>query len=174
MYERLASIDKRSWVDPPYNVKTHLERLFGLIFYICGFTDVIIVVLNTKFKRLSFRTLICVRDDQAFPWKHAIFRYLPSRNSLTSQNEISYDRLLWRDYPTYQKWLGNRLAVGGPTDRWNIAWKTFLLYLALPYLTFLLLIWLYNWNSVIDLHARWLKQRDLVLGSAFWGRFDTK
>jgi hypothetical protein len=40
-----------------------------------------------------------VKDDHAFPWKHAIFRHLPSRNPSTDQNArlIMSERL--RDVP---------------------------------------------------------------------------
>jgi hypothetical protein len=52
----------------------------------------------------------------------------------------------------------NRLAKGGPTDRWNITSKTFLatitsftlLYLTLPYL---ILVCFYSPNSLTDLHT---------------------
>jgi hypothetical protein len=61
----------------------------------------------------------------------------------------------------------NRLAGGGPTDRWYITSKTFLLYLALLYLFFLVIV--YSPNGLTDLHARWLKLRGSPYGSAFWG-----
>jgi hypothetical protein len=57
----------------------------------------------------------------------------------------------------------NRLAGGGPTDRWNIIWKTFLLYLTLHFL------FLYASTAwLTDLHARWFKRCGLLKGSAFW------
>ena len=73
------------------------------------------------------------QGDHAFLWEHAIFRYLPSRNPSTDQDEILRDWLHYRDYAMCQKWLE---SVGGdsPTDRWNIT-STFLLYLTLLYFT---------------------------------------
>ena len=32
-----------------------------------------------------------VKDDHAFLWEHAIFRYPPSRNPSTDQDEILHD-----------------------------------------------------------------------------------
>ena len=32
-----------------------------------------------------------VNDDHAFLWEHAIFRYLPSRNPITDQDQILHD-----------------------------------------------------------------------------------
>ena len=113
-----------------------------------------------------------VKDDHAFLWEQAIFRYLPSRNPPTDQVEILHDWLVSK--PTWCAKNGcNRLARGGPTHRWNIT-STFvlyftLLYLTLLYFTFFFLVSLYSPNGWTDLYAQWLKRRGLLQGSAFWG-----
>jgi hypothetical protein len=59
--------------------------------------------------------------------KHAIFGRLPSRNPSTNQNEIStIDYAGEVTQCAKNGW--NRLAGGGPTDRWNITSKTCLTY----------------------------------------------
>jgi hypothetical protein len=68
----------------------------------------------------------------------------------------------------------NRLARGGSPYRWNISIYTLpLLYLTLLYL-FLFRYQAYRQDHWTDLHARYLKRRGLLQGSAFWGLIDEK
>jgi hypothetical protein len=45
-----------------------------------------------------------VKDDHAFLWKHAIFRYLPSRYPSPDQDEILHDWWCRQGYALCQKW----------------------------------------------------------------------
>jgi hypothetical protein len=58
----------------------------------------------------------------------------------------------------------NRLARGGSPCRWNISIYT-LLYFTLPFFRYQA----YRPDHWTDLHARYLKRRGLLQGSAFWG-----
>jgi hypothetical protein len=104
-------------------------------------------------------------------WKHAIFRYLPNRNPSTDQYEISHDWLSRKITRWAENGL-NRLAGGGPADRWNITSKTFL---TLPYFTILSCVPLQpkRLNRFVRTMAQqtWFAVRKCLLGVASIGNY---